>query len=192
MAQKRNLKVVLAAGSLTILLGTVFFAFGGVDVVRGAPATAAAATPAAAEAGSAAQLTQLLQARDAQYRTAIAQANQTIQTLEQKLAENTATYESSLSTLQEQNRRLADQVDLANQTLADQQTAAQAGGDSLAACAAQNGQLRDALTVMQGREQEYRATIETAGAIIQDLQQRLQSNGGWMGDSGEEREHDDD
>jgi light-regulated signal transduction histidine kinase (bacteriophytochrome) len=52
-------------------------------------------------------LAQLLHARAAQYRTTIAQANQTIQTLEQKLAENTATYESLLAALQEQNRHHA-------------------------------------------------------------------------------------
>ena len=192
--KRERTKKLLGAGTITGLLLILFFAFGGTSIVSAlrqqSPTdtldqlTASNMALQTANDEMAATLLQM-QEREGQYRTQLESANQTIASLESDLATTTDLYDqlvTQVETLQAREATFQTNIRTANASLKQVEADVSAGvltnEEAQAALAQQNAELNSSVQLMQQRESELIALVESANQTITQLNGRVNAQSG--------------
>ena len=119
------------------------------------------------------QMVDLMQAREAAYQQAIADANQKIAELEQFGTSTRAIFSSqnselgvTVQTLQAREAEFQARISTANQTIQDLESQLAQSQNDLSGLQAKNNELVQMLQIMQAREEQYQAQLQTANQAL--------------------------
>ena len=199
MRQNRRLTNLFAAGSMVGLLAITVFLFDS-NRLPTALAEQLSTLTAAVEGGStldaetvdplqlqteneALRATiQTMQAREVEFQTMIAKANETLTQFENNASAQVSDASSTAATLGQRNQELQQAVQLlqdretqfrtqlenANQTIRELEGAVQQRQSALQTLQSQNGELVKAVQLMQERERQYQAQLQAATQALQN------------------------